>query len=104
MKIAYSLFFIVLLSVQTAHVSSHTLKKVPRKSEPKLVWLDSDPGINVGVLDDVIAILVAGFNPNLKLLGISPVAGNTDVNNCTKNALNVLNFVHLNVFFLSFSC
>ena len=66
----------------------------------KLVWLDSDPGINVGVLDDVIAILLAGFHPNLKLLGISTVAGNTDVDNCTKNAQNVLNFFNLNVVFL----
>ena len=103
MKIAYSLFLIV--SIHTAAASQLSKGRVISKSkikadQAKLVWLDTDPGINVGVLDDVIAILLAGFNPTLNLLGISTVAGNTDVENCTKNALNVLSFVHLNVFFI----
>ncbi|KAL4438606.1 hypothetical protein ABPG74_015504 [Tetrahymena malaccensis] len=55
------------------------------QTEPKLVWLDCDPGT-----DDAIAIFLAASSPKLKLLGISTVQGNTHVENSTKNALSLL--------------
>jgi inosine-uridine nucleoside N-ribohydrolase len=35
------------------------------------VWLDCDPGH-----DDAMAIMLAGYSPGLKLLGVSTVASN----------------------------
>ena len=49
------------------------------------VWLDCDPGH-----DDAIAIILAGYDPRLRLLGISTVAGNQTIEKVTDNALRVL--------------
>lgn len=49
------------------------------------VWLDCDPGH-----DDAIAIILAGYDPKLQLLGISTVAGNQTIDKVTDNALRVL--------------
>jgi inosine-uridine nucleoside N-ribohydrolase len=49
----------------------------------KPVWLDCDPGH-----DDVMAIIMACFNPGLNLLGISTVAGNQSVEKTFQNAAN----------------
>lgn len=51
----------------------------------QLILLDCDPG-----LDDILAILHALNDPNLQLIGISIVAGNTTVDNGVRNALNIL--------------
>lgn len=51
----------------------------------KLVWLDCDPGH-----DDSMAIMLAGHNKLLKLIGISTVAGNQTVDKTTLNALKTL--------------
>lgn len=53
--------------------------------ERRPVWLDCDPGH-----DDACAIILAGYSPRLRLLGISTVAGNTCVENTTTNAAKVL--------------
>lgn len=47
--------------------------------------IDCDPGH-----DDAIAILLALASPEIELLGISTVAGNSPLPNTTKNALKVL--------------
>jgi inosine-uridine nucleoside N-ribohydrolase len=51
----------------------------------KLVWLDCDPGH-----DDACAILLAGHNKSIKLLGISTVCGNQTVEKTTLNAIKML--------------
>eukprot|EP00882_Tetradesmus_deserticola_P003052 GHRQ01003240.1.p1 GENE.GHRQ01003240.1~~GHRQ01003240.1.p1 ORF type:complete len:358 (+),score=180.11 GHRQ01003240.1:127-1200(+) len=54
------------------------------------VWLDCDPGH-----DDAMAILLAGYSPALKLLGISTVASNQTVEKTTRNALDVVELIGL---------
>lgn len=56
------------------------------------IILDCDPGH-----DDAIAILLAGNNPQLNLLGISVVAGNQTIEKTAKNALNVAAYLGIDV-------
>ena len=56
------------------------------------IILDCDPGH-----DDAVAILLAGKNPNLNLLGISVVAGNQTIEKTARNALNVATYLGINV-------
>ena len=49
------------------------------------VWLDCDPG-----LDDTLAIILAAKHRRINLLGLSTSAGNTCIDNTTKNALDIL--------------
>ena len=46
------------------------------------VVLDTDPGI-----DDAMALLYLNACPGIQLLGICTVAGNADIDTCTRNAL-----------------
>lgn len=50
-----------------------------------VVWLDCDPGH-----DDAMAIILAGWNSTVQLIGISTVASNQTVEKVTRNALDVL--------------
>ncbi|KAJ1956385.1 hypothetical protein EC988_001377 [Linderina pennispora] len=54
-------------------------------SNPTPVWLDCDVGH-----DDALALLLAAYHPQIKLLGISAVAGNASLRNTTANAIRVL--------------
>lgn len=56
------------------------------------IVLDCDPGH-----DDAIAILLAGKNPNINLLGISVVAGNQTIEKTARNALNVATYLGIDV-------
>ena len=56
------------------------------------IVLDCDPGH-----DDAVAILLAGKNPNINLLGISVVAGNQTIEKTARNALNVATYLGINV-------
>ena len=56
------------------------------------IVLDCDPGH-----DDAVAILLAGKNPNISLLGISVVAGNQTIEKTARNALNVATYLGINV-------
>lgn len=56
------------------------------------ISLDCDPGH-----DDAVAILLAGKNPNINLLGISVVAGNQTIQKTARNALNVATYLGINV-------
>ncbi len=56
------------------------------------IVLDCDPGH-----DDAVAILLAGKNPNINLLGISVVAGNQTIQKTARNALNVVTYLGINV-------
>ena len=58
----------------------------------KNIILDCDPGH-----DDAIAILLAGNNPKLNLLGISVVAGNQTIEKTARNALNIVSFLGIGV-------
>ena len=52
---------------------------------PLPLIIDSDPG-----LDDALAIGLACARPELDLLAVTTVGGNTDVRHCTENALRLL--------------
>lgn len=56
------------------------------------IILDCDPGH-----DDAVAILLAGKNPNINLLGISVVAGNQTIEKTARNALNVATYLGIDV-------
>ena len=56
------------------------------------IILDCDPGH-----DDAIAVLLAGSNPSLNLLGISVVAGNQTIEKTATNAFNVAKFLGIDV-------
>ena len=56
------------------------------------VILDCDPGH-----DDAMAILLAGAQKDLKILGITTVAGNSPLENTTRNALIITQIAGLNV-------
>lgn len=56
--------------------------------DKKNIIIDTDPGI-----DDAIAILFALVSNKIELKAITTVAGNVDVEKCTKNALKILEMV-----------
>lgn len=58
----------------------------------KRILLDCDPGH-----DDAVAIMLAGKSPEIDLLGITVVAGNQTIEKTTKNALNVCQYLGLDV-------
>lgn len=60
--------------------------------DKRKVILDCDPGH-----DDAVNILLAGRNPKLELLGITVVAGNQTLEKTTRNALNVCQYLGLDV-------
>jgi inosine-uridine nucleoside N-ribohydrolase len=49
------------------------------------VWLDCDPGH-----DDMLAIIMAALSEGVTLLGVSTSAGNSTIQNTTRNALDIL--------------
>ena len=56
------------------------------------IIIDCDPG-----LDDLVALALVNTLDNTELLGITTVSGNQTVEVCTKNALEINEFFHLNV-------
>lgn len=60
--------------------------------ERRKIILDCDPGH-----DDAIAIMLAGKSPKIELLGITVVAGNQTQEKTTRNALNVCQYLGLDV-------
>jgi len=58
---------------------------------PAPILLDCDPGH-----DDAIALLLALASPEVKLLGVTTVAGNQTLDKTTANAIRVLEFVGRN--------
>jgi ribosylpyrimidine nucleosidase len=54
--------------------------------------LDSDPGH-----DDAVAIMLAGKSPKINLLGISTCSGNQSIDKTTKNALDLCQYLGINV-------
>ncbi len=52
------------------------------------VWLDCDPGI-----DDTFAMILSAYSPQINLLGISTVSGNSNVEYMTRNTLKILNLI-----------
>ncbi len=56
------------------------------------IILDCDPGH-----DDAIAIMLAAKNENIDLLGITVVSGNQTIEKTTRNALNVCEYLGLDV-------
>lgn len=49
------------------------------------IWIDCDPGI-----DDTFAIILAAMHPDINLLGVSTVGGNTQLSATTQNAQDIL--------------
>jgi ribosylpyrimidine nucleosidase len=60
--------------------------------DKKKIILDCDPGH-----DDAIAIMLAASNPALDLLGITVVAGNQTLDKTVINALNVCQYLNIDV-------
>ena len=56
----------------------------------KKVWLDCDTGN-----DDAFAIILAGFNPKIDLIGISTVFGNNSVDTTAKNSCKIVSLAGL---------
>lgn len=54
------------------------------------VIIDTDPGV-----DDFVALMLAKQNPQLKIEGITTVAGNLGNDKVTQNALNIVKFLEL---------
>lgn len=54
---------------------------------PYKVLYDTDPGI-----DDAMALLLALSSPEIEIVGLTTVFGNTHIEATTRNALNLLNF------------
>jgi ribosylpyrimidine nucleosidase len=54
--------------------------------------MDSDPGH-----DDAVAIMLAGRSPKIDLLGISSCSGNQSIEKTTRNALNVCQYLGIDV-------
>lgn len=54
-------------------------------TDKKKVIIDCDPGI-----DDALALMLAAVSPELDILGITIVSGNTRARQCAQNALQVL--------------
>jgi len=61
-------------------------------NKPINIILDSDPGH-----DDAIAIMMAGGSPRIKLLGISTCSGNQTIEKTTRNALNIVQYLGIDV-------
>lgn len=57
-------------------------------TQPKKIILDCDPGI-----DDALAIMLACASPELELVGVTVTAGNSSLENGTRNALAVLHLM-----------
>ncbi|KAI9474714.1 Inosine/uridine-preferring nucleoside hydrolase domain-containing protein [Coemansia mojavensis] len=49
------------------------------------VWLDCDVGH-----DDAMALILAAYHPQIDLLGVSTVSGNSSVENTTENAIRII--------------
>ncbi|MBL8146587.1 MAG: nucleoside hydrolase, partial [Anaerolineae bacterium] len=60
--------------------------------EKRKIILDCDPGH-----DDAIAIMLAARNPLIDLLGITVVAGNQTLDKTVVNALNVCQYLGIDV-------
>lgn len=60
--------------------------------EKRKIILDCDPGH-----DDAVAIMLAGKSPAIDLLGITVVSGNQTIEKTVNNALNVCQYLGLNV-------
>ena len=56
------------------------------------IILDCDPGH-----DDAVAILLAGNYPNIELLGITVAAGNQTIEKTTRNTLNIVQYLNIDV-------
>lgn len=52
---------------------------------PIPIWIDCDPGH-----DDALALLLAAYSSEIKILGISIVHGNDEVGHCALNAIRFL--------------
>ena len=52
------------------------------------IIIDTDPG-----QDDAVAILISLASPELEVMRITCVAGNTSLNNATLNALKICTFI-----------
>lgn len=66
--------------------------RVYTSEHPRPVILDCDPGH-----DDAIAMILAAASPELRILGITTVAGNQTIEKTTRNALRMATFLGLSV-------
>src|SRR5207253_607991 len=68
-----------------AHEQTPAAADRPTSSSPSRVIIDTDPGV-----DDAFALLLAMRSPELKIEGITPVAGNVPLELTLPNALRMV--------------
>ncbi len=61
-------------------------------NDKRRIIIDCDPGH-----DDAVAIMLAARNPKIELLGITTVNGNQTLEKVTRNALNVCQYLNIDV-------
>jgi purine nucleosidase/pyrimidine-specific ribonucleoside hydrolase len=74
-------------TIPTYYKAAATPRSAPvgTADRPIPLIIDSDPG-----LDDALAIGLALARPEIRVLAVTTVGGNTDVRHCTENALRLL--------------
>jgi inosine-uridine nucleoside N-ribohydrolase len=60
--------------------------------QPQKIIIDTDPGV-----DDALAIMLACTSPEIEILGICTVFGNTSTENATNNALTLMQIMDKNI-------
>jgi len=79
------------INYATISVKVIEMKRLNNMNKRKVI-LDCDPGH-----DDAVAILLAGSNPKIELLGITVECGNQTLLKTGKNALNLVQYLEIDV-------
>lgn len=79
------LLTVLLVSIGMTHANAHAAAPSAPPTARHAIFVDTDTGV-----DDAVALALLLRAPSINLVGISTVAGNTSVDNATRNVLTVL--------------